>query len=237
MLLTLTASETLKFAALAGARMGTGYSCIECGNYGADRHTLVCDQCFVKLPPFFRLQAERRAIDAALLRQSLMGEGMAVRWTESQFQDHMRRASAPAPRETRKHRELPVEVNDPRTLVFELPLTPMRNGLDRMHFRAKRRLHDSIAEAFRLQLLKVGGAVPFGKAKIEIVRMSSVEPDPDGLVGSVKPILDAMQVASKRHPYGAGLIENDSPGCITLSVRWQRSAPKAGKVIVLVTPA
>lgn len=201
-------------------------------------HTGICSLCLVDLPPYFRKQAEQRAISAALIRQALVRGGVmgGVRWTEKQYQDHVRKLTVPQEREERKPKaNKPLPKRDPRTLTFELELTPMRNALDRMHFRAKRRLHDRIAEMLRVQVPTASGT-PFAVAKVEIVRCSAKEPDKDGLYGSVKPILDAMQVASKRHPYGAYIIENDSPDCIELSVRWEKASPRHGKVIVLVTP-
>lgn len=214
--------------------MGT---CSICGRPGADIHTGLCGPCHVELPAYFRRQAEQRAIQAALVHQALVGGQMGgIRWNEKQYQDFLRKQQEPAPREERKAKAggSPPK-RDKRTLVFELELTPMRNALDRMHYRTKRRLHDRLAAAFRAQLPNASGT-PFGSAKVEIIRYSSKQPDRDGLYGSAKPILDAMQVASKRHPYGAYVIENDDPDTIDLDVRWEKCSPRAGKVIVLVTP-
>lgn len=212
--------------------------CSNCGRPGADLHTGLCGYCHVDLPAYYRRQAEQRAIQAALVHQALVGGQMgAIRWSEKQYQDFIRKQQEPPQREERKARGSgkPVTKPDKRTLVFELELTPMRNALDRMHYRAKRRLMGRLAEAFRLQLPTASGT-PFASAKVEIVRHSSQEPDRDGLFGSVKPILDALQVASKRHPYGAYIIENDDPDTIDLTVRWEKASPRKGKVTVLVTP-
>ena len=216
-----------------------GLECGLCGKAGADLHTGICSLCLVDLSPYFRKQAEQRAISAALIRQALVRGGImgGVRWNEKQYADFLKRQQAPAPREERKAsgKPKPVKKLDARTITFELELTPMRNALDRMHYRVKRRLMGNIADMLRAQIPNASGT-PFQFAKVEIVRCSAKEPDKDGLYGSVKPILDAMQVASKRHPYGAFIIENDDSDHIELVVRWEKAAPKKGKVVINVTP-
>lgn len=209
--------------------------CGDCGRPDADPDTLLCVYCLIELPPYFRSKAEHFAIFAALLRQHLVEAPMGgIRWTEQQLHEHLRKTQAPAPKEKSGKPGKPPKVN-PRSLTYELPLTPMRNALDRMHFRAKRRLLGQLGELFSRQTPLASG-IPFPRAKIEIVRCSSQEPDPDAMHGFVKPILDAMQVSSKRHPYGASIIENDTSDCIELHTRWQKAPAKQGKVIVIVTP-
>lgn len=219
--------------------------CDACGHLGADVHTLLCPHCLVALPPYFRAKAERLAIQAALMRRAFIEEPMGgIRWTEQQYREHLRKQQQPAPVEPRKAGKPPANKPPKGTLVFHLPLTPMRNGLDRMHFRAKRRLMQELGDTMRQQL-PIASGIPFAHARVEIVRHSAVEPDPDGLAGSVKPILDAMQVprtdtgkrgTRKLHPYGAYIIENDNSDCIDLFVRWEKCPPKHGKVMVYVTP-
>lgn len=217
--------------------MATILLCGVCGRPGADRDTQLCHVCFTTIPEYFRRKAEQYAIHVALLRQALVEGNMGgIRWTEQQLRDHLRRAQKPAPKEEVKAGGKPKPLKcGPRTLTFELELVPMRNAYDRMHFRSQRRLKDRLAAEFTRQTPLASG-IPFDRAKVEIVRYSSVEPDPDGLVGFVKPILDAMQCASKRHPYGASIITNDNREVIELVVRWIKASPKAGKVVVLVTP-
>lgn len=208
--------------------------CLECGEYGADEHLFLCPTCFVKMPPYFRKQAEHFAIHAALLRRALIEERMGgVRWSEQQLRDFLRKTQEPAQNEKVRRGPKPKPVAKP-TLVFELPLTPTRNAYDRMHFRAQRRLKDQLADAFRAQLPLATGC-PLAWAKVEIVRHSSKEPDVDAKDGNVKPILDAMQVPSKRHPYGAGIVQDDTSQCMELHVRWERAPAKQGKVMVYVT--
>lgn len=221
--------------------------CEQCREPGADIHTLLCPACLIALPPYYRTQAERFAIYAALLRQALVEipVGQAPRWSEQQYHEYLRRSQSPPPPEPKKASKPPsAKAKNPRTLTFSLPLVPMRNGYDRMHWNARRALLKELG-ATLAQQIPLGSGTPFAHAKVEIVRYSSSEPDQDGLVGSVKPILDAMQVPRvdkgkrgerKLHPYGAYIIENDNPDCIDLSVRWERCSPKHGKCVVFVTP-
>lgn len=219
--------------------MGEALPCWSCGRPSADEHTLICSHCLLALPGYDRHCAEHFAIHVALLRQHLMNEEQmgGIRWTEAQLREHLRRAQEPAPKEERKAKDKSFKLNalESRTLAFELPLTPTRNAYDRMHFRAQRRLKDAIAAAMSAQVPLASG-IPFERAKVEVVRCSAQEPDPDNQTGSVKPILDAMQVRSKRHPYGACIITDDNREGIELVVRWEKAPPRKGKIIVLVTP-
>lgn len=202
-------------------------------------HTMRCVPCFLSLPSYFRSQVEHDAIDAAILRQAMMGDEMgAIRWTEQQYQDHMHRRQKPASQEDRKVKGCPAITIPAGVLAFTLPLTlaPSRNALDRMHFRTKRRLLGEVANTYREQLQKQKFELPLGKVKIEVIRYSSTEPDPDGMMGFVKPLLDAMQVKSDRHPYGVGVIVNDDSSHVQLSTRWVKANPNKGKVVILVTP-
>lgn len=68
---------------------------------------------------------------------------------------------------------------------------------------------------------------PFTYAEITIVRYSVRLPDQDGCVASVKPILDILQPRSARHPSGLGIIVEDSPEHIRLTVRSEKVATRA----------
>lgn len=217
--------------------------CLQCGKAEADEHMGICPMCLVDLPAYFRKQAEQRAVQAALMKQAFMGGGsMGIRWGERQYQDYLRKQQEPAKREERKVKKPTGKPAHPikGSLQFELPidLCPMVNGpkgLKNMHWGAVRRLKRKIAEALAVQIPNASG-VPFAKAKVEIIRKTAKEPDKDNLYGAVKPILDAMQVVSKRHPYGAYIIENDDPDHIELVVRWEKASPNHGSVLIIVTP-
>lgn len=218
------------------------YPCLQCGK-PSDQHLLLCWECLLRLPPYYRTMAEHAAIDAALIRHAMVEVGVGgIRWSEQQYRDFLRKSQAPAPKEERKvkggGRPIKLTALEPKTLVFELPMTPLPNGpkgLKRMHWRTEKRLKDTLATSIRMQVPLATG-IPFQRARVEIVRYSAQEPDRDNLHGMCKPILDVLQISSKRHPYGVCVIEDDSPDHIDLVVRWEKASPRMGRVVVLVTP-
>lgn len=211
--------------------------CLNCDADKADIHTLLCHGCLKRQPTYWRRQIEAVAIQAALLRQAFIdGEVMGgIRWTEKQYQEHLKKMLLPQKKEPRKRRKSPPPRTDPNALVFELALTPTGNEWQRMHWAARRKIIKSLAEQIEAQIPKASG-IPFRRAKVEVIRQTSKEPDRDGLYGSAKGVLDALQVRSKRHPYGTYVIEDDSSDCIDLHVRWEKVPPKHGKTLVIVTP-
>lgn len=99
--------------------------------------------------------------------------------------------------------------------------TPLLNEWQRMHWARRRRLAKDIAWRVKLRL-PIGQHPdrPLKRCSIEIERESTQAPDIDGMVGGLKPLLDALQPHSRRHPHGLGIIADDSPKCVTgLSVR------------------
>lgn len=75
---------------------------------------------------------------------------------------------------------------------------------------------------------------PFARARVTVVRSSAGQLDPDSLAACTKPLLDALCLASNRHPGSLGLIEDDNPRQCELVVR-QTAAPRgAGATSVLV---
>lgn len=75
---------------------------------------------------------------------------------------------------------------------------------------------------------------PFAKARVTVVRSSAGQLDPDNLVASCKPLLDALCVASNRHPGSLGIIEDDNAKQCVLVLK-QDSAPRGdGATSVLV---
>lgn len=69
---------------------------------------------------------------------------------------------------------------------------------------------------------------PYPKSIVTLIRVSSVEPDYDGLVHSFKPVVDAL----KR----VGIIEDDSPKHVRRIYLHEKCAPKLGKVRVIIEP-
>jgi len=64
---------------------------------------------------------------------------------------------------------------------------------------------------------------PFKRARVSIVRIGIGQLDPDGLPAAQKPLIDALCVASSRHPGGLGIIEDDSARHIELVVNQRRA--------------
>lgn len=116
-------------------------------------------------------------------------------------------------------------------LYLELPgLTKMPNQLLGAHWRVR----SSHARKWKhlVHLLTVGKRPkePLKHAEIALTRFSSVEPDSDGLRGGFKVILDSL--------VHAGIIQNDKRENIGEPVcRWERAAPKQGKIQVVVIEA
>ncbi len=54
-------------------------------------------------------------------------------------------------------------------------------------------------------------AAPMEYATVQVWRHGIQEPDYDNLFASLKGLMDVLQPVSKRHPYGCGVILNDSP--------------------------
>ena len=104
-------------------------------------------------------------------------------------------------------------------MILEIPRVPSSpNYLRGKHWRV--RLRES-----RLWNEEVGLAIltqkhrdqPYQCARVTINRQSRGELDPDNLVASVKPVIDAL-----RH---AAILVNDSPEYIKLTVTQSRGAP------------
>ena len=52
---------------------------------------------------------------------------------------------------------------------------------------------------------------PFARCRLSVVRRGKKLLDQDNLVSSTKMLCDALCMASKRHPKGLGIIEDDNP--------------------------
>jgi hypothetical protein len=118
---------------------------------------------------------------------------------------------------------------------FEIPIrTPLLNVWQRMHWAKRSRLAKDIAWAVKAALpRKMMPARPLKQCVIHVERESTREPDFDGMVGGLKPLLDALQPASKRHPLGLGIIADDSPRCL-LHLTVRHLAGKGSRTIVRI---
>lgn len=101
------------------------------------------------------------------------------------------------------------------TIFVEIPVrTPTLNVWQRLHWGKRRQISKQIATEIWLAL---GGRLPerpMKHCRITVERVSTKEPDPDSLVAGLKPLLDALQPAGKRHPYGLGIIADDTRECV-----------------------
>jgi hypothetical protein len=115
------------------------------------------------------------------------------------------------------------------TLEFQIAgLTKMSNQLLRGHWTAKaahaRKWKKATATAAMLN-----GSLPkqpLVSAVLWLTRVSSAEPDFDGLVSGFKPIVDSL--------VEIGVIASDKPSCITADYKWVKGSKKAGHMRVRV---
>lgn len=113
--------------------------------------------------------------------------------------------------------------------------TPTLNVWQRMHFRQRKKLGQEMAWAI-IGAGVVKPAAPLPRCRILVERTSPQEPDVDGLYGGLKPLLDALQPRSDRHPYGLGLIADDSRKCI-VQLDVQHVAGRMKRTRIRIEPA
>ena len=102
-------------------------------------------------------------------------------------------------------------------ITLEIPRIPESpNDLRRFHWRHRHR-HDKLwkDEVWYAVLQAKPFHAPLAKVKVSIDRRSRGRLDPDNLVSSMKPVIDAL-----RH---AGVIRNDTPDHIELVVTQSRT--------------
>lgn len=112
-------------------------------------------------------------------------------------------------------------------LTFEIPGLPPIMPNERMHWRKRSRIMKQWKFWTMLSAAGKKPPSPLKRAIIVLVRHSSVEPDPDNLVASFKPILDGLRTA--------GIIHDDKRVNIGApSFLWKKAPSKEGKVTVEV---
>ena len=112
-------------------------------------------------------------------------------------------------------RPIPTETASDAPITIDLPLrTPLMNQWMRLHFRTRTKYCRAVAVQIAIHASR-RPAEPLQRCRVIVERFSTQEPDRDGLFGSLKSILDALQPQSRTHPYGLGFIANDSSSCIT----------------------
>ena len=122
-------------------------------------------------------------------------------------------------------------------VVIEIPMRmPTLNEWQRLHWAKRRRLGKLIASAINQS--RLAPPAPIARCVITVERTSTQEPDKDGLYGGLKPLLDALQPASKRHPYGLGFIEDDGHRCLVdLIARHVQGSAKRTRITIEPRPA
>ena len=114
------------------------------------------------------------------------------------------------------------------TLEFTLAGLPkMSNQLLRGHWRAKHGHAKTWKRKVWAECWHRRPSEPLEKAKLTLVRVSSAEPDTDGLISSFKHIVDGL--------VECGVLANDKPSNIGIpDYRWERGPRGAGCVRVKV---
>jgi len=85
---------------------------------------------------------------------------------------------------------------------------PLLNVWERTHWRKRAKIKKDLAWEV-LSLIGATPEAPFERARVRVFRHSVRAPDQDNIL--VKALLDVLQPASKRHPYGLGVIAGDDP--------------------------
>lgn len=113
-------------------------------------------------------------------------------------------------------------------IILQIPGLPkMPNQLLHSHWTASHNNSKKWKNAVIAAVATDWPESPLESAEITCIRMSSVEPDYDGLAGSFKPIIDGL--------VQAGVLKDDNPSILRHSCyKWEKTKPKQGKVRVIV---
>lgn len=114
------------------------------------------------------------------------------------------------------------------TLKFTIPELPKPiNRLGGKHWAQMKRYRDYWHQLVAAAVCGKKPREPLKRAKLTLVRYSSVQPDWDGNVSSWKPVVDGLKYA--------GIIEDDRVSCIDWPVcKWEKAPPKQGRIFVAV---
>lgn len=106
---------------------------------------------------------------------------------------------------------------------------PKRTNNQRANWRAVYAERKKWKALVAKQLLFLKPEFPYQKAKLTLIRHSSVEPDFDGLVSSFKSAIDSL--------VEQGIIINDKPSNIGQpTYLWRKAPPKKGFIEIIVEP-
>ena len=101
--------------------------------------------------------------------------------------------------------------------------TPLLNELLREHWSKRKKRK----QRYHLEILSQNPQKFKGKVNVHITRYSSAVPDPDGVAGGAKDILDAI--------VDAGIIEDDNMGVVqNFSVDWKKSKQKDQRTEIVI---
>lgn len=104
-----------------------------------------------------------------------------------------------------------------RVIEFEIPeALPLLNTLLRMHWAQRRKLMERLAWLVHTHSgHRQMEGLPMERCQVWVERRSSGgAADHDGLVGSIKPLMDVLVMPSQRNPHGLGIILDDSPDVV-----------------------
>jgi len=116
-------------------------------------------------------------------------------------------------------------------ITLEIPRAPASpNNFLGKHWRFRYRNSQVWQQEVNVALLQAGHTkrVPFQKARITIHRRGRRELDPDNLVGSVKPVIDALRYAQ--------VLVDDSPAHLELEVTQSYSHKLPPRTLIKIQP-
>lgn len=114
-------------------------------------------------------------------------------------------------------------------IEFSIPGLPKRTNNNHTSWRGRmaeaRKWKRLIAEHVAFHLLKPTS--PLKKAKLTLTRISTIEPDYDGLVSSFKHVIDGLIQAE--------IIENDKSANVGIpEYKWQKGKRNQGRIVIKV---
>lgn len=106
--------------------------------------------------------------------------------------------------------------------------TPSLNTLMRMHWAKRRRQARTFAQLLHYHSgYRPGAEGPMERCRLVVERRGAKLLDADNLEGGVKPLVDAMLLPGRRHPYGLGWLRDDGPEVVVAHCVVQRTVPRA----------
>ena len=140
---------------------------------------------------------------------------------ESWLRDHQARMAQTKPSPA-------ASVATANMIAFTLPKpTVLLNVLLRMHWADRTKHARALSQEIAALIPNDPYRKPFRRAAVLIRRMSIKLPDYDNAVGGAKLICDCLLKRSPTHPNGLGLLVDDDPEHMALTVECERVATRA----------